>query len=100
MLGLFTAAYPQVTITEAMAVLWAEEFAGMDPEIGLTAARRIIREDHRFPSIARVYEMAKACVPSEVVRALPPGPPSPELTDAAAAALKAMKTALKRADSL
>lgn len=73
-LGLFSAAYPQTTITEAMGLLWVEELANIEPEHGLAAARRIVREDQRFPSIARMLEMVKACKPLPTTMALPAGP--------------------------
>lgn len=70
-LALLSAAYPSASIPEATAMLWADEMANRDPEVCMTAARRIAREDTRFPSIARFLEMVRACTPSEIVKALP-----------------------------
>ena len=70
-LGLFSAAYPQTAISEATALLWADELAEIDPDQGLAAARRIVREDQRFPTIARMLEMVKACKPLPVTPELP-----------------------------
>lgn len=74
-LALLTAAFPrEPELTDATVALWADEFAGADPQVAYAAARRIIREDMRFPPIARFAEMLRACHRPTALRALPTPP--------------------------
>lgn len=100
-LATFSAAFPSVAISEAMALLWAEECAAVDPEAAQTAMRRIVREDQRFPTIARFLEMVRACTPSEIVRALPePVTPPEEQLEQLAKVREVLRSTIKTARDL
>lgn len=76
-LATFASAYPSAPeLSDGTIALWVEEMTNVDSGAAEKACRRIVREDTRFPSIARFLEMARACTPS--VLALPS--PGSELT--------------------
>ncbi|MDR7492247.1 MAG: hypothetical protein QN122_12460 [Armatimonadota bacterium] len=55
-LAILVEAYPRDQVSQQTILLYAHELAGCQPEVLLRAVRRIIRQDHRFPSLARVLE--------------------------------------------
>lgn len=71
-LALLTAAWPQVQMPEATARLWFEMLADLEPNAAMAAANAIIRNDERFPSIARFRRTTESLTHKTQAPALSP----------------------------
>lgn len=75
-LALFGAAYPNANVSEPTALVWAENLIGVDPDVGLEAARTLIRTTKWFPSVSEFIEHVGAAKRAHEpeVKALPEAP--------------------------
>lgn len=51
-IGYLASAYPQTTVSQQTAMVWAEQIASQDASVAFAAARQIVRDSKWFPSIA------------------------------------------------
>ena len=93
-----SAAWPAQDLPDMTVNLWAEELEGVSYETGMEAAKRLIREDHWFPSIARFLEMVRACAPRRTYAELEAAEDQPADPEAVAKVLQMTRHLLKRAE--
>jgi hypothetical protein len=59
-LGALAAAWPNTTVSEQTALVWMDSLSDIDADDAMTAARRLIRKQHWFPSIHQFITEAEA----------------------------------------
>ena len=86
--------WPYIEIDEARHVLWIDQLSDLDAADVGDAAKRIVRDDDRFPTVARVREVTRAIARS---RPQPAALPMPRTdTDVAKAHIADARAALER----
>lgn len=75
-LFVMTSAWPWIEMTDGNVEVWLENLADMDPTHGLEAARLLVKELERMPTIARFRETARSCARSALARQESPTLPS------------------------
>ncbi len=70
-------AWPYVEVSEATMTVWFDTLADAAYEDGMDVARRLVRSDERFPSVARFRQTWSALVRHRRMSA-PLGLPSPD----------------------
>lgn len=76
------AAWPHVDLPGATALAWYDHMRDIPAEVGTEAARRIVNDDDRFPTVHRFRDIAAAVRRQlEAKAAATRGLPSPPLSD-------------------
>jgi hypothetical protein len=83
-LALMGASWPHTPVSAELAAVWFSELRTQPDGVAVQAARRVLRTEDRFPSMARFLEHCMACRPHVADRAgwthelAEPAPVSPD----------------------
>lgn len=59
-LGLLSAGFPAIQVSQETAIVWMEALADIDPQDALPAARTLIKRAPRFPTVSQLREEAES----------------------------------------